>query len=72
MLFNLVSLAAIVAFVDAAPASFKHVLHEKREMPSSDWVKASRIESTAILPMRIGLTQNNLDNGKGHDMLMEM
>jgi tripeptidyl-peptidase-1 len=62
--------AAIVALSNAAPASIKHVLHEKRQTPSSDWVKAARIESTAILPMRIGLTQNNLE--KGHDFLMEV
>jgi len=62
--------AAIVAFSNAAPASTKHVLHETRGTPSSDWVKLGRIEGSAILPMRIGLTQTNLE--KGHDYLMEV
>lgn len=69
MLFNLALVAAVATFVDAAPG-FKHALHEKRESPASDWVKTSRIESTAILPMRIGLSQSNLE--KGPDMLMEV
>jgi tripeptidyl-peptidase I len=62
--------AAIAALSNAAPAAIKHMMHEKRQSPSSDWVKVARIESTAILPMRIGLTQSNLD--KGHDLLMEV
>jgi len=45
-------------------------MHEKRQTPSSDWVKVARIEKTAILPMRIGLTQSNLD--QGHEFLMEV
>lgn len=68
--FKLAAVSAVAALANAAPASFKHALHEKRETPASDWVKVARIESTAILPMRIGLTQSNLD--KGHDFLMEV
>jgi len=64
--------AAVVACASAAPAPAsirpKHVLHEYRSKPASDWVKGSRIESDAILPMRIGLTQTNLENGQ--DLLM--
>lgn len=67
---KIVVVAAIAAFSNAAPASIRHVLHEKRQTPSSDWVKVARIEKTAILPMRIGLTQSNLD--QGHDFLMEV
>jgi tripeptidyl-peptidase-1 len=67
---RLAVVAAIAALSNAAPSSFKHVMHEKRQTPSSDWVKVARIERTAILPMRIGLTQSNLD--KGHDLLMEV
>jgi tripeptidyl-peptidase-1 len=62
--------AAIATLSSAAPTSIKHVVHAKRQIPASDWVKVARIESTAILPMRIGLTQSNLD--KGHDFLMEV
>ncbi|KAG4030402.1 hypothetical protein MFRU_012g01380 [Monilinia fructicola] len=66
---SVVSLA-IVALASAAPSSVKHVVHEKRNAPPSDWVKGSRIEGSAIVPMRIGLTQSNLDNG--YDYLMEI
>lgn len=59
---------ALVAFSDSVPAPIKHVLHEKRHGPSSDWVKGARIEGNSVLPMRIGLSQSNLE--KGHDYLM--
>lgn len=67
--FKLV-LVALVASANAVPAPFKHRVHEERQAPSSDWVKGARIEGNAILPMRIGLAQNNLD--KGQDLLLEM
>lgn len=61
---------AIAVLSDAAPAPIKHVLHEKRERHALDWVKADRVEADAVLPIRIGLTQNNLD--KGYEYLMEV
>jgi hypothetical protein len=48
----------------------RHVLHEERSTPSRDWVKGARIEKDAVIPMRIGLTQTNLE--KGYDYLMEV
>ena len=62
--------AAIASLSNAAPGSLKHALHEERRASATDWVKGARIEGSAILPMRIGLTQNNLE--KGHDYLMEV
>jgi hypothetical protein len=59
-----------VAAITAAPTIINHVLHEERQTPSSDWIKGVRIEGDAILPMRIGLTQSNLE--KGHELLMEV
>jgi tripeptidyl-peptidase-1 len=71
MLFSRLAIAvAIAALSNAAPASIKHAVHEKRGIPSSDWIKVTRVNGSAILPMRIGLTQNNLE--KGHDFLMEV
>jgi tripeptidyl-peptidase-1 len=67
---KIVVVAAIAAFSNAAPPSIRHVIHERRQAPSLDWVKVARIEKTAILPIRIGLTQSNID--KGHDFLMEV
>lgn len=61
---------AIVAVTGAVPAPIKHVLHEKRETHSYDWVKGARVETDAVLPVRIGLTQNNLENGD--EYLMEV
>ena len=46
------------------------VLHEKRHVPPTRWIKQDRIPKNAILPVRIGLTQNNLE--KGHDFLMDV
>ncbi|KAL1979563.1 hypothetical protein VTN96DRAFT_5563 [Rasamsonia emersonii] len=66
-------IAAIAALSNAVPASVKpvkHILHERRLKPASDWVKGARVERNAILPMRIGLTQTNLE--KAHDYLMEV
>lgn len=58
------------ALSGAVPAPIKHVLHEKREQQSYDWVKGDRVESDAMLPVRIGLTQNNLE--KGYEYLMDV
>lgn len=46
------------------------VVHEKRHTPATRWIKRDRIAPQAILPVRIGLTQNNLE--KGHDFLMDV
>lgn len=61
---------AIAALSGAVPAPIKHVLHEKRDRQSIDWVKGARVERDAVLPIRIGLTQNNLE--KGYDLLMDV
>lgn len=61
---------AIAAFTDAVPAGLKHVVHERRDAPGADWIKSTRIHADAVLPMRIGLTQTNLENG--YDHLMEV
>lgn len=70
MLVKLSVVAAVAALVNAAPAPIKHVLHEERTVLSRDWTKGARIEKSAVIPMRIGLTQTNLD--KGYDYLMEV
>ncbi|KAK3319647.1 alkaline serine protease [Cercophora scortea] len=61
----------------AAPHSVKkrvvpatHMLHE-RGLPhwTNTWEKRAKVPADALLPMRIGLRQSNVD--VGHDMLME-
>lgn len=46
----------------------KHVIHE-RTVPTNDWVKLGNINPHGLVPVRIGLIQQNLD--QGHEMLME-
>ena len=48
-----------------APAS-KHVLHEKREIIAPRWSIGKRVPPAAKMPMRIGLTQRNLENAHEH------
>ncbi len=47
----------------AAPTPANHVLHEKREAAPRHWVKRSKVDQHASLPVRIGLTQSSLDHG---------
>ncbi|KAI1266121.1 peptidase S8/S53 domain-containing protein [Xylariaceae sp. FL1019] len=48
-----------------------HVSHEKRDVVQSRaWSKVERAKSDALLPMRIGLKQPNLESG--HDLLMDI
>lgn len=62
-------LTFIIGAVLAAPSPRAgHVLHEKRATEPVDWVQTRRLESDHILPLRIGLSQSNLD--KIEDMLM--
>jgi len=66
-------IAAAVAFAigcHAIPTPATHALHEKRSVVPRLWERGGRIESDAILPVRIGLTQNNLDNG--YEYLMDV
>ncbi|KAI5121353.1 hypothetical protein M0805_000661 [Coniferiporia weirii] len=45
-----------------------HVLHEKRAMEPIDWVQTRRVDPDAVLPLRIGLAQSNID--RLEEMLM--
>lgn len=66
-------IAAVLSFeigCHAIPAPAAHAPHEKRLVIPRLWQRESRIESDAILPVRIGLTQKNLDNG--YEYLMDV
>lgn len=58
----------ISVFAAAAPSEY-HIVHEKRHVPN-DWIKKEKIEPDAVLPMRIGLVQSNLE--KGYDLLLDV
>ena len=46
----------------------RHVLHEKRDMPVSGWLKTHRLLPAETIPLRIHLTQSNLEHGDAHLM----
>ena len=65
MRFFLFAVAAFAASVLAAPSAH-YVVHEKRSLVPTGWQKGERLSSTHILPMRIALTQSNLDKMDGY------
>jgi tripeptidyl-peptidase-1 len=69
MKFGLLA-AALAAFIDlgAIPTPSTYAVHEKRSSIPRLWSRGNRVESDAILPIRIGLTQSNLENGEAHLM----
>lgn len=67
---SLAILGAIAAQVAAVPFQSSHIVHERRDFVPKAWAKRDRLEASAELPVRIGMTQRNLD--KGHDFLMEV
>ncbi len=56
-----------LSFARPSPRS-NHVVHEKRAMEPRGWVQTRRLEADKVLPMRFGMTQNNLH--KLEEMLM--
>ena len=63
-------LGVLAAGSYAAPRPVSHTVHEKRHISSSPWVKRDRIPADVLLPMRVGLTQKNLE--KGYEFLMDV
>ena len=57
-----VAVLAVTALAAPTPST-EHVIHEKRSLVKSAWVKRDRVASDVKLPMRIGLVQSNLENG---------
>lgn len=45
-----------------------HLVHEKRGLVNTPWRKGARVHRDAILPVRIGLAQSNLDDAYEHLM----
>lgn len=67
---NLALLGLFASQVAAVPVPADHVLHERRGHVPSAWVKRDRLDPSATLPVRIGMSQQNLD--KGYDLLLEV
>jgi len=66
MLVSFIATLGLLAGALAAPTtvSKRHVVHERRDRLPSDWNKASKLHGDSYLPMRIALTQSNLDKGE--------
>ena len=72
MHLSVLVLAAYAALSSAAPSSAPHnfAVHEKRDALPSRWTTRDKVPAGAILPVRIGLAQSNLE--KGMDYLMDV
>lgn len=68
MLFSSLFLGALVVGGSAIPTGY--VLHEKKESSNSRVARGNRVHGDAIVSIRIGLQQSNLE--KGYDMLMDL
>lgn len=66
----LLGAAAAAVSVLAAPKPPHYEVHERREFIPNSWTEGKRLDGLTSLPVRIGLTQSNLDYG--HDLLTEM
>ena len=60
---TLICFSAIALTATAAPTSPSYAVHEKRESEPLNWQKYSRVDPSVVLPVRIGLTQSNLEHG---------
>lgn len=64
----LTSLFALSWSIPTATRSYTLQLHEKRSSTPKAWKRSERVHPDAILPIRIGLTQSNLENIYEHLM----
>ncbi len=70
MKLSLAIVLGLVASVTAAPTT-SYEVHENREFTDPVWVPQDiELNKRAIIPVSIGLTQQNLENG--HEYLMDV
>lgn len=62
MYYSFLFTAALAAGVAASPF-VPHVVHERRSGAPHGWIKRSRLQRNAVLPMKVGLKQSNLERG---------
>jgi tripeptidyl-peptidase-1 len=64
-------LGGLVACASAAPTTRTSSLHERRELGATHWIARDiKLNKDAVIPMSIGLTQQNLD--RGYQFLMDV
>lgn len=51
---SLLTLVSLVNLAAGLPSPGTHAIHEKRRALSNKWTKRTRVESSAILPVKIG------------------
>ena len=64
------ALLAGFALVDAKPLQSHFNAHEKRDVHSKQWLQRDRVARDGLLPMKIGLKQQNLH--RGYDYLLDV
>jgi tripeptidyl-peptidase I len=62
-------LPALAVGCVGAPAG-SYIIHEHAADSTDEWAKVGHVYKDGLLPVRIGLTQNNLDQAE--DLLMEV
>jgi len=72
MRFSIPAISALVVGAIAAPATpaKRHVIHEKRDSLPMNWRRNAKLHPDSTLPVRIALTQSNLD--KADEFLMDV
>ncbi|KAE9366063.1 hypothetical protein N431DRAFT_517109 [Stipitochalara longipes BDJ] len=72
MHFSLIAVCGLLTAAIAAPTanSKRHAVHERRERLPSQWKRNAKIHGDSTLPMRIALTQSNLD--RADEFLMDV
>ncbi|TFK74739.1 subtilisin-like protein [Pluteus cervinus] len=63
-------LTALAGLALAIPAPSPHVVHETRAVDPNAWSRGDRLDADKVLPLRIGLSQSNLDQIE--DLLMSV
>ncbi|KAJ6177663.1 hypothetical protein N7519_008124 [Penicillium mononematosum] len=67
---SFIMLCALAASAMAVPTAHDYQLHERRDFIPKSWVEGKKLDGHVSLPVRIGLTQSNLDYG--HELLMDL
>ena len=65
-------LPAAVGLVSARALPESHVVHERRDDRSSEWVKRDRVAPHLKVPVRIGLKQSKDALEMAHEWLMDV
>ncbi|KAH8688998.1 putative protease S8 tripeptidyl peptidase I [Talaromyces proteolyticus] len=53
-----------------SPSPGSHILHERRSYTPASWIKRSQAPRDMLLPIRVGISSQNID--QGHDYLMDI